>query len=209
MPKTPTTLKLEAEARAYEAEARKAGLEADEIELRLKGYNAHPLNNRTYNFWGAVGGKSAGDCVYQLGIWARQSDEPINLIFNSPGGNVIDGLALYDYIKELQGSGISINTHSIGMAASMGGVLLQAGAVRTMGANAFLLIHEVSSGASGKMTELEDELEFSKRLQDRLVNILAERSTMTARQIKTRWKRKDWWLGAAEAMELGFIDGVG
>lgn len=209
MPKSPTTLKLEAEAAAYAAEARKSTLEGDEIELRLSGHLAHPLNNRTYNFWGMVNGKTAGDCVFQTGIWARQSSDPIKIIFNSPGGNVIDGLALYDYIKELQGSGIQINTHSIGMAASMGGILLQAGGVRSMGANAYLLIHEVSAGAGGKMTDLEDEIEFLKRLQDRLVNILGERSTMTTRQIKTRWKRKDWWLGAAEALELGFIDEIG
>lgn len=209
MPKSPTTLKLEAEASAYAAEARKSNLEADEIELRLRGYRAHPLNNRSYNFWGGVGAKSAAECVYQLGIWANQSNDPISVIFNSPGGSVIDGLALYDYIKELQAGGVPVNTHSIGMAASMGGVLLQAGGVRTMGANAYLLIHEVSSGAGGKMTELEDEIEFLRRLQDRLVLILAERSTMTARQIKSRWKRKDWWLGAAEAMELGFIDEIG
>jgi ATP-dependent Clp protease protease subunit len=94
------------------------------------------------------------------------------------------------------------------MAASMGGILLQAGSHRVLAPNAYMLIHEVSSLAWGGASELEDEVAFVKRLQDRILDILAERSTMTRQQIARKWKRKDWWLDAPEALRLGFVDEI-
>jgi ATP-dependent protease ClpP protease subunit len=91
----------------------------------------------------------------------------------------------------------------------MGGILLQAGDERVIGKNAHLMIHEISAGAVGKLSEIEDEAKFCAMLSDRLVDILAERSTLTPTQIKRRWKRKDWWLSAEEAVELGFADRIG
>lgn len=145
-----------------------------------------------------------------LGVWARRDiGKPITIIFNSPGGAVIDGLALYDFIDDLKEKGVQVTTIARGMAASMGGVLLQAGNKRIVGKNAHVLIHEVSKGSIGKVSEIEDDIKFAKKLQERLVDILAERSTMTTNQIKNKWKRKDWWLGADECVKFGFADEIG
>ena len=95
------------------------------------------------------------------------------------------------------------------MAASMAGILLQSGNKRVIGQNAYILIHEVSDVAAGTTSEIEDELKLTKRLQKRLVGILAERSTMSEQQIEKKWKKNDWWLDANEAVELGFADEIG
>ncbi len=108
----------------------------------------------------------------------------------------------------IKAAGHTLTTVTVGMAASMGGILLQAGDVRVASRNSVILIHEVATGASGKMTDLEDEVEFAKSLQKKLVSILAERSTMTAKQIENRWKRRDWWLSSDEALKLGFVDAI-
>lgn len=149
------------------------------------------------------------ECIEDLGTWRRQDPkQPIKIIFNSPGGSVFEGLALYDYIQETRESGTRVDTMALGMAASMGGVLLQAGETRTMSRHSYLLIHEVSAGAMGNVSELEDELKFTKRLQDRLLSILSERASMTKQQIARKWKKTDWWLDAQEALALGFCDEV-
>lgn len=185
-----------------------------EIEAEAMADEMHRLRNskdeaRIYSFTTAVGRDSSEYCMNTLGQWFREDpNKPVEIVFNSPGGSVIDGLALFDYIAELKAQGAQINTVSLGYAASMAGVLLQAGTQRTMGQHAFLLIHEISSGAIGNINKLEDEVKFCKRIQGQLLDILSERSTLTKKQIERRWKRQDWWLDANEALELGFCDAI-
>lgn len=186
--------------------------ERHELEVaveRDKSDRAYAGRHRIYNFFGAVDDTSVRSCMYDLGLWTRRDPgEDITIVFNSPGGNVFEGLALFDYIKELQSRGTTFTTVAAGMAASMGGILLQAGDHRLMHPNAFMLIHEVSSMSWGTSSEMKDEVKLMDRLQDRTLNILAERSTLTKRQIKNKWERKDWWLDAQEALKLGFVDEV-
>jgi ATP-dependent Clp protease protease subunit len=203
------TRKYEAEADAAVALRRRLTLEADEVEHERDHRSASEWESHIYTFDAPVGPASVQECMRVLGMWQRHSpSENFKITFNSPGGNVFDGLALYDFIQQIRGEGIRVDTTALGMAASMGGVLLQAGEQRTMARSSYLLIHEVSSGASGSMEALKDSIKFSERLQERLLDILAERSSLTAKQIKTKWKRKDWWLDAYEARDLGFCDEV-
>ncbi len=96
----------------------------------------------------------------------------------------------------------------MGMAASMGGILLQAGDKRVIGSESVLLVHEISFGAGGKIGEVEDEVAFAKMLTQRVLKIFANRTKMTARQIDAKWKRKDWWMDSDEALKLGFVDEI-
>lgn len=210
------TKKLQAEIAALEAEksaqtaiARMKGFEADLLEHRVLNERASSDEANIYYFHGAVGSITSSNCMESLGFWARKRPEsPITIVFNSPGGGVFEGLALFDFIKDLRNRGHHVTTKSVGMAASMGGILLQAGDERVMGPNAYMLIHEVSSGSMGKVSEMEDALKFTTRLQGKLLDILAERSTMTVAQIKRKWTKTDWWLDAQESLELGFIDRI-
>ena len=201
--------RLRAEIAKLKADTRRTDQQYLRDEIYHRRDNADASEHRILTFYGEVGAVSVAKALTELGIWARRDPtQPIKLIFNSPGGSVFDGLALFDYLLELRADGHEITTVGMGMAASMGGILLQAGSHRVLAPNAYMLIHEVSSLAWGGASELEDEVVFVKRLQDRILDILAERSTMTRTQIARKWKRKDWWLDAGEALRLGFVDEV-
>lgn len=162
-----------------------------------------------YTMYTDVNSNSVRDAIKDMSMWSRRDPgKDITIVLNSPGGSVFDGLALYDFIRDLSARGHKMTIHAMGMAASMGGVLLQAGDVRTMSPNSFMLIHEVSSLGIGSLTDIEDEVKFLRELQKRCVNILTSKSALTPQKIHSNWKRKDWWLPAEECLELGLVDEI-
>lgn len=188
-------------------ELRKLRAETEIEEMNASRKKALASSHRIYTFHGGVTPKTISECMAELGIWSRESPgAPLTVIFNSPGGYVDDGIALYDYMLLLRALGHHITTVALGRAASMGGILLQAGDVRVMGPNSFLLIHEVSAGTEGKLSQMAEDIHFWKRQEDKLLKILAERSTLSVAQIRRRWHKHDWWLDADESIELGFAD---
>ena len=201
------------EQRAW-ADLRKLQLETERTVLELESMRraerdraAHPHSAHVYTFYSGVDAESVQQCMSELGTWSRRDPgSEITVIFNSPGGSVLDGLALFDYLRHLRSVGHPVTTMALGRAASMGAVLLQAGSKRVIGRNAFLLIHEVSHHSVGKVSEMEDGVGFTKRLQTRLLAILAERSNLTEKELSRRWVRRDWWLDAEEAVALGLAD---
>lgn len=214
-PVTPATAPAPtlAEQRAW-AELHKLRVDTERAELEVASLRRHERDAaadaraaHVYTFYASVDADSVQQCIAELGVWSRRDPgAAITVIFNSPGGSVLDGLALFDYLRRLRGLGHHVTTIALGRAASMGAVLLQAGDTRVVGENAFLLVHEVSHHSVGKVSELEDGVEFTRRLQKRLLAILADRSTLTEKEIQRRWARKEWWLDAGEAVELGLAD---
>lgn len=222
--------KAEAQAAQAEAQARKAIAEAEIIELgrqevldmtRLSAMRlakieeeeqerqASDSHHRVYRFLGEVTSVSARAAVAKLVQWHRIDPEcKIIFVIDSPGGGIIEGFHLFDTIQWLRSEGHHITTIAQGMAASMGGVLLQAGDERVMGPLATMLIHEASFMAYGSFGAVEDTVEFVKKLQDKIIDIFAARSSLSKVQIRNRWRRKNWWLTAEEALDLGFIDRI-
>ncbi len=206
----------DAEAQKFLAEARihVATAEREEIKLDIERREEEKKKasdefHHVYQFNGIVDASSVKNCMSQLSIWTRSKDQcEIELIFHSPGGNVIDGMALFDYLKNLQSKDHIINTTALGMAASMAGILLQVGNCRSMGKEAWVLIHQGSFGAGGSVGQVEDQVEWVKNIQKRILNIFADRSTLTAKQIAKKWERKDWWLSSDDCLKLGFIDKI-
>jgi ATP-dependent Clp endopeptidase proteolytic subunit ClpP len=204
-----TLRRAAADLRKSVAEAAKAELDLADARRRDDDARADATRALVYTFYAEVNEDSARAAMQTLGVWSRREPgRPITVVLNSPGGRVLDGLALFDFLTRLRAGGHHLRIEVLGRAASMGGVLLQAGDERVIGANAFLLVHEVSGGAEGRSSELGDRMEFFDQMERRLLSILASRSTLTERQIKTKWSRKDWWLTAAEAVELGFADTI-
>jgi len=137
------------------ADARLKELQIQQTELNLA--------NLTYTFYDEVSEDSVKNCLAELSSWSRRFPaKPIILILNSPGGEVIAGLALFDYILKLRSDGHHVTVIVLGMVASMGGILLQAGDTRVMGKYSQLLIHEVSAGTSGILPAMEDSVAFFK-----------------------------------------------
>jgi len=196
------------EVRDSDAHAKKTEIETRELERRYEEFQAGDQFNRVYRFTESVTEKSVAECMDTLSRWARLNKDPIEIIFFSPGGNIIEGMALFDFIQGVKAQGIVVTTGATGMAASMAGILLQAGNHRWAGEQSWILIHRPSTAAMGSLFEIEDTLEWSKRLEERCINILTSRSKLTKKDIEEKWERKDWWLTSEEALEAGLVDEV-
>lgn len=187
----------------------KARLELAELERTQAEARAAAKHACVYFFSRPVTKKSVAETIDTLGLWSRRDPgAEMRLVINTPGGDVVHGLALYDFLGELKALGHRLTTVAIGWAASFGSVLLQAGDQRLIGRNASVLLHEISVGVWGKLTTIEDEFDFCRSLEHRLLTILASRSTLTVEEIATRWSRKDWWLTAEEVVALGLADAI-
>lgn len=209
------------EAKLHKAEARKESAEAKQAEILLRSKEraeadelAKNQHNKVYVFDKDVNEGSVKQCISQLQTWARQ--EPgcdIEIQINSPGGDIVEGFALIDFLDDLREKGHTINIVALGMAASMAGVILQSGTTRIMGKNALLLIHEAAFGAAGSFGKVEDRVKLVKIMQNRILDIFADRAAeinpkTTKKFIERNWERKDWWMDAKTALGLGFVDEV-
>lgn len=201
----------EAELRKVRAEAGKAEIELLKMEDEERDRMVKVGRIRHLYINDVIDGARTDRWLEVLQHWERRDPgEPVTIDINSPGGSITDGLALYDQIARMRRKGHHVTTRAVGGAFSMGTVILQAGDHRIMDKRAKLLIHEGSSFRQGSMTvaEEEDSRAFRNKLLDDILTILADRSTLTKRQIANRWKRKDWYLDADEALKLGFVDAV-
>lgn len=205
---------LDAERRERTANARRATLIADEIEHEMERKRASSDEARVFPFYASVGPGSVRAALEMIGEWARLEDpedsaeRPFVIEITSPGGAVFDGLALIDYVRKLRAQGYVINTHGSGLIASMATFLVQAGETRTLGANSWFMVHEISDVVVGNVSEVKDAAQINDRINDKLLSLLAERSSLTLKQIKRKSERKDWYLDAEEAVEYGFADEI-
>src|SRR6202048_716380 len=138
-----------------------------------------------------------------------QMEDPkrdINLYINSPGGSVTAGLAIYDTMQFMT---CDVATYCIGVAASMGAVLLTAGTKGKRYAlpNADIMIHQVSGGAQGTASDVERTVEFMFKLKKRLIHILAVHTGKTDDVVKLDSDR-DYYMTADEAKAYGLVDEV-
>ena len=206
----------EAEIKKMEADARKAVAEATKAELatqkayadRQKELSADE-ENHLYRFDGEVSKSSVSRCMGKLTQWSRIDPKcDIEIIFAAPGGEIISGFELFDFIQSLRNKGHKITTGSLGYAASMAGILLQAGDIRWIGHQSWMMIHRAAFGAYGKTFEIEDEVRFVRRIEERIVDIFTRRSKLTKQKVKRNWDRKDWWISADECKELELVDEI-
>lgn len=196
--------------RTKQANAEKAELDLEGARRKDALEKASDIENGEYQFCEGVNWDTVKAAIAELNKLSRRNPgKPLTVTLNSPGGSVIAGLALYDHIRDLSRRGHHMTVKVRGMAASMGGILLQAGDTRVIGPEALVLIHEVSSGTQGKVSEMQDDINFSRMLWVKLSKILAKRSTMTDEEIREKAHKFDWWLDADEAIALGFADQIG
>ncbi len=138
-----------------------------------------------------------------------QMEDPkrdINLYINSPGGSVTAGLAIYDTMQYVT---CDVATYCVGVAASMGAILLTAGTKGKRYAlpNSDIMIHQVSGGAQGTASDIERTVEYMFKLKKRLISILAHHTGKTDEQIQVDSDR-DYWITAQQAKDYGLVDEV-
>ena len=127
----------------------------------------------------------------------------IQVLLSTYGGSVYDGLALYDAIKA---SKTKVDVIIGGKSMSMGTIIMLGSETRKAYRNTTFMIHEMSTGFLGKIKDMEDDLDESKRLQKVLWDIITSETKITKKQLNELYeKKKDWFITAEEALELGLI----
>ncbi len=133
--------------------------------------------------------------------------DDIKMFINSPGGSVTDGLAIYDTMNFIDPD---VSTYCMGMAASMGSILISSGAKgkRYSLPHGSVMIHQVSNGIGrSQCADIQIMAEETKKIQDVLYKILSENTGKSFEEIE-RDADRDKWFTATEAIEYGLIDSI-
>lgn len=167
------------------------------------------FEKRTVYLWGVVDDHSAKDVVNKLLL--LDADKPgaeIKFYINSPGGVVTSGMVMYDTIKLIKSP---VHTICMGLAASMGSILLSAGekGKRTIFPHGEVMIHQPSIGGyfQANSTDIEIHAEQIRKTKELGAKILAENCGKTVAQIMSDFDR-DYWMDAKEAIAYGIVDKI-
>ena len=152
---------------------------------------------------------TASSIVAQLlFLESEDPDKEISFYINSPGGSITDGMAIVDTMRYIK---CPISTICVGMAASMGAVLLACGdkGKRFATPNSEIMIHQplISGGLSGQATEIKIHADHILRTRSRLNKLLSEQTGQDLEKIEKDTERDNYML-AEEALKYGLIDGI-
>ncbi|WP_272507315.1 ATP-dependent Clp protease proteolytic subunit [Salinibacter grassmerensis] len=189
-----------------------SGLVPMVVEQTTRGERAYDIFSRLLKerivFIGTpINDQIANLTVAQLLYLASESSEqPINIYINSPGGVIYSGLGVYDTMQYI---GAPVSTICVGLAASMGSVLLAAGedGERACLPNSRVMIHQPMGGAEGQASDIEIQAQEIMWLKERLYEILALHTGQDIDQIEADADR-NYWMSAEEAEEYGLVDNV-
>ncbi len=165
------------------------------------------LKERVVFLVGEVNDHTANLIVAQmLFLESENPDKDIHFYINSPGGSISAGMAIYDTMQFIKPQ---VSTLCIGMAASMGAFLLQAGekGKRFALPNSTVMIHQPLGGFRGQASDIEIHAKYILSLRERLYTLMAQHTGRTVEEI-ARDSERDNFLTAQEAMEYGLVDQV-
>lgn len=165
------------------------------------------LGERKVFFGEQVDSQSAGALVQQLlYLEAQSGKEPVTLYINSPGGSIVDGMAVYDTIRH-----IACPVHAVvcGMAASMGAVILSGceKGERSIMPHGEVLLHQPLGGSRGQATDIEISARRILKMKEMLLRILAENTGKDYETVLEDCDR-DHWLDPQEAVDYGICDKI-
>jgi len=164
------------------------------------------LHERKVFMWGQVDDKSAKHVIDRLLYLDALDTKDIHLYINSPGGYVTSGFAVYDCIKSLKSP---VSTICTGFAASMGSILLSAGAEgkRFIQTHARVMIHQPSGGGRGPASDIEITAQEIIKTKLLSAEILARNCGQTVEKIMKDFNR-DHWMSAEESVAYGIVDKI-
>jgi ATP-dependent Clp protease, protease subunit len=178
-----------------------------EMGMLNKKLEKYFFENRTVELWGVVDDKSAREVVTKMRLLdADKPGEEIKFFVNSPGGVVTSGMVIYDTMKILKSP---VSTICMGLAASMGSILLSGGVKgrRFVYQHSEIMIHQPSLGGymQGVSVDLEITAKQTRRVKEISARILADNCGKKFEQIMKDFDR-DYWMDAKEAIEYGIVD---
>ncbi|WP_178018940.1 ATP-dependent Clp endopeptidase proteolytic subunit ClpP [uncultured Paenibacillus sp.] len=182
------------------------------VEQSNRGERAYDIYSRLLKDRIIFLGSQVNDVVansiiaQMLFLDAEDPTKDISLYINSPGGSITAGMAIYDTMQFIKAD---VSTICVGLAASMGAFLLNAGAPGKRYAlpNSEIMIHQPLGGAEGQATDIEIRARRILKMRDKLNQILAERTGQPLERIEKDTDR-DYFMSAAEAKEYGLVDQV-
>jgi ATP-dependent Clp protease protease subunit len=184
-----------------------------ELIEAVKGVLRKETSDRLRDIYliGDIEKDTARGVIERLRELANDSTKPITIYINSAGGNVTDGLAIHDAVREIVSRNIEVTIIVQGMAYSMGSVVLQAASTgrRFSYPHSWIMIHEPAKWAGWQSTSAAAQhLDRLKQMQAQIYEILANRSGKPLQKIIRDTKRTDFYLDAKKAFEYGLIDGI-
>ncbi len=183
--------------------------QAPDAMMLMKKMEKFFFDSRSVYLWGGVDDRSAKDVVTKMLLLdADKPGEEIKFYINSPGGIVTSGMVIYDTMKMLKSP---ISTINMGLAASMGSILLSGGVKgrRFIYPHAEVMIHQPSIGGyyQAVSADLEIQAKQTKRTKEISARILAENCGKKVEQIMKDFDR-DYWMDAKESLEYGIVDKI-
>jgi len=165
------------------------------------------IQDRILFLSGQVDSLSMDTMIAQMLYLNSVDNRDISLYISSPGGDVLAGLSLIDTMNFIESD---ISTTCLGMAASMGAVLLSCGTKgkRFVLPHSRVMIHSVSSGFQGHTADIKIEMEQTLRCQDDLYKILSDNCGKTYEEIEELCDRDKWYIGAEAVEDLCIADKV-
>jgi len=165
------------------------------------------IEQRKIFLWGVVDDKSAKDITARLMFLdAIDPGKEIKFYINSPGGVVTSGMVIYDTMQLIKSP---VSTICMGMAASMGSILLSGGekGKRFIFPHGEVMIHQPSGGGQGTSADLEIMAEQIKKIKTLGAQILADNCGQPFEKVMKDFDR-DYWMGAQESLQYGIVDGI-
>ena len=165
------------------------------------------IEERKIFLWGVVDDRSAKDLSARL-MFLESVDpgKEIKFYINSPGGVVTSGMVIYDTMQMISSP---VSTICMGMAASMGSILLSGGekGKRFIYPHGEVMIHQPSGGGQGTSADLEIMAEQIRKIKELGANILAKNCGQTFEKVMKDFDR-DYWMDAKESVAYGIVDGI-
>jgi ATP-dependent Clp protease protease subunit len=193
----------------FEDEEEPKELPESPMEKMMSGWQFDKkfIEQRKVFLWGVVDDKSAKDITNRLMyLEAIDPGKEITFYINSPGGVVTSGMVIYDTMQMISSP---VSTVCMGMAASMGSILLSGGekGKRFIFPSGEVMIHQPSGGGQGVSADLEIMAIQMQKVKEMGADILAKNCGKTREQIMKDFDR-DYWMNASEAVNYGIVDGV-
>lgn len=205
--------KLQAEAAHLQWQAKR-----EELAYRQEQLTHDWQLDGVYTFHNGVDQESVDELLHILSLWHRHDPQGAwTITINSTGGSEYAGYLLIDELRSHSircGGGHEVTIKVRGVAASMGGMVLQAADRRVIGRYAMLMIHKggfvFQADDSVSVDQLLDEAEWQRQSVERMIDLFIDRTDrLTRQQVRRKIARKDWWITADEAVGLGLVDVIG